>query len=112
MDPELWRLGIANCDERIKEIQESFDKSEYKTFSISIVRIEKMIYISLIKDGNHALFPKLLSKYENLMRESYEIMDDRVQKGLTEEGDYLYICKESLGQLEYIKKLCFYGMNR
>jgi hypothetical protein len=70
-----------------------------------------LIYTSLTQEGNNALFPRLLAKYDELMRESYELISDRVQEGLAEDL-YLQYCKKTLGQRDYIKAMCDYGMTR
>ena len=78
---------------------------------IKLIKVEKMIYTALTKVGNNALFPRLLVKYDELMRESYQLADDRVQEGLPEDS-YLKYCADSLGQRNYIKAMCDYGMAR
>jgi len=78
---------------------------------LKLVRVEKMIYVALTKKGNNAIFPILLVKYDDLMRESYQLGEDRVQEGLKEDS-YLNYCADSLGQRNYIKALCDYGMAR
>lgn len=78
---------------------------------IKLIKVEKMIYSALTKVGNNDIFPRLLAKYDELMRESYELGNDRVQEGLKEDS-YLKYCADSLGQRDYIKAMCDYGMNR
>ena len=125
---------IASCDERISSVQEKLDSwrmygnvlnlveldmetkydEKMKSYenNIKLIQTEKMIYIALTKNGNNALFPKLLSKYDELMGLSYDISGNMVITGLVEEGDYLEYCSASLAQREYIRKLCFYGENK
>lgn len=79
--------------------------------NLKLIRVEKLIYTSLTHYGNNALFPRLLAKYDELMRESYELVGDRVQDGLKEQL-YLHYCSKSLKQREYIKAMCDYGMAR
>lgn len=79
--------------------------------NLKLIRVEKLIYISLTQSGNNALFPRLLARYDELMRESYDLVSDRVQEGLQEDL-YLKYCKLTLGQRDYIKAMCDYGMTR
>ncbi len=108
---------IAECDEKIKWIQNSIvDRSlsdkKFGENAIKSIQIEKLMYVSLTKVGNNALFPKLLAKYDELVMESYQIVDDRVQEGNSEEGYYLRLCEMSLKKREHLKQVCDCGMHR
>ncbi len=120
---------FASCDERIASIQEKLDswcvygkelnlvdletKYQIQNYenNIKLVQVEKLLYNALAKD-NRAIFPRLLSKYDELMGVSYELSGNMVITGLNPEGDHLEYCNQSLAQREYIRKLCLYGERR
>ncbi len=115
---EILMKGVERCDERIANIKYHIQRTncssklkENGENGIKMIKVEKMIIIALTKDGNNALFPRLLIKYDDLMRESYQLADDRVQEGVKEDL-YLKYCDESLKQRNYIKVMCDYGMTR
>ena len=116
---------IASCDERINSIQEHGKLLRTPDFSIEpkyqnvinrnensmkLVQVEKMIYKAVAnKNTPRQLFSKLLSKYDDLLRISYDLSNNMVIDGLMTEGNYLEFCKNSLDQREYIKDACLYG---
>jgi hypothetical protein len=134
MNTEVIAKCIASCDERIASVQDKL--SSWKVYgkvlnlvdlemetkyqekiqnyenNIKLIQTEKIIYTALLKAGNNALFPKLLSKYDELMGVSYDLSGNMVLTGLNAEGDYLEYCNQSLAQREYIRKLCLYGERR
>ena len=77
--------------------------------NIQLIKVEKLIYQSLAKSGNGAIFPKLFQKYSDLMGISYDISGNMVRLDGVEEQEYLEYCASSLKQREYIQKLCLYG---
>lgn len=115
---EALMVMLVDCDERIANIKYQSQRThcssklkENGENGIKLVKVEKMIIIALTKVGNNAIFPRLLVKYDDLMRESYQLADDRVQEGIKEDL-YLKYCADSLEQRKYIKTLCDYGMTR
>ncbi len=130
---EMLSKCVASCDERIASIQEKLDswrvygkvlnlvdlemetkyqeKIQNYENNIKLVQVEKLLYNALAKD-NRAIFPRLLSKYDELMGVSYDLSGNMVITGLTPEGDHLEYCNQSLSQREYIRKLCLYGERR
>ncbi len=107
-------LRLAQSEEEKKTCDTLKNDSHIKLNAenaLKLVRVEKMIYVALTRNGNNALFPRLLAKYDELMRESYQLAEDRVQEGLKEDS-YLNYCADSLGQRNYIKAMCDYGMSR
>ncbi len=91
------------------------DKEMYKLKNmennIKLIQIEKMIYIALSKPNN-AIFSKLRDKYDDCIRISYDISGNMVKTEGIEEQEYLEYCKNSLGQRDFIHKLCRYGESR
>lgn len=130
---EMLSKCVSSCDERIASIQEKLDswrvygkvlnlvdlemETKYQDNiqnyenNIKLVQVEKLLYNALAK-GNRAIFPRLLSKYDELMGVSYDLSGNMVITGLTPEGDHLEYCNKSLAQREYIRKLCLYGENK
>jgi hypothetical protein len=82
---------------------------DYLIDQLKLVQIEKQVLNALTKTNNSALFPKFLSKIDELLATLYEKVEDDVKKGSMEEGKYLAFCKESLGQRNYLKDLCWAG---
>ena len=126
---------LASCDERINSIQDKLSswivygkvlaignlemETKYQNTiqnsqnNIKLIQVEKMLYKALAnKNTQRQLFPKLLSKYDDLMGISYDLSGNMVITGLVPEGDYLEYCNQSLAQREYIKKMCLYGEKR
>jgi hypothetical protein len=130
---EMLFKSVVSCDERIASIQKKLDswrvygkvlnlvdlemetkyQEKIQTYenNIKLVQVEKLLYNALAKD-NRAIFPKLLSKYDELMGVSFDLSENMVITGLNLEGDHLDYCHQSLAQREYIKKLCLYGERR
>ena len=118
---------IASCDERINSIQEDGKFLRTPDFSIEpkyqnlindneislkLVQVEKMIYKAIAnKNTPRQLFSKLLSKYDDLLRISYDLSNNMVIDGLMTEKTYLEFCKNSLDQREWIKRCVFVWRN-
>ena len=135
MNTEMIAKCLASCDERINSIQDKLSswivygkvlaignlemETKYQNTiqnsqnNIKLIQVEKMLYKALAnKNTQRQLFPKLLSKYDDLMGISYDLSGNMVITGLVPEGDYLEYCNQSLAQREYIKKMCLYGEKR
>jgi len=130
-NPQQISRGVACCDERIASIQSKLDswkvygrvlglvslKMEDKNAekmknyenNIQLVKVEKLIYQSLAKSGNGAIFPKLFQKYSDLMAISYDISGNMVRLDGVEEQEYLEYCASSLKQREFIHMVCLLG---
>jgi len=128
--PEMF---LSSCDERIASIQKRLDswrlygkmlslvdleietkyqdKVENYENNIKLVQVERLMYVALSKN-NRAIFPKLLSKYDELMEKSFDLSSKMVITGENQEGEHLEYCKGSLEQREYIRKVCFIGENK
>ena len=133
-NPQQISKGVASCDERIASIQtklnswkvygrvlglvslEMEDKNAEKMKNyennIQLIKVEKLIYQSLAKSGNGAIFPKLFQKYSDLMAISYDISGNMVRLDGVEDQEYLEYCASSLKQREFINMVCFYGETR
>jgi len=128
-------ICVTSCDERIASIQDKLlswkvygavlkitnldfdvkyiDKLKCYENNIALVKTEKLIYNALINTKSpKEIFPKLLSKYDDLMGLSYDISGNMVLTGMNAEGDHLEYCSLSLHQREFIKRLCIYGEKR
>ena len=128
-----------NCDERISSVQSKLDKfnvygkilslagSSFKKEidkdkyvermknyenNIKLIKVEKLVYITLGKGANGIIFQKLFQKYNDLIAESYDFSGEMVRLDGIKEQEYLEYVKESLKQREYIQKLCIYGEKR
>jgi len=109
---------VSSCydKEEEREVFKMEDKNAEKMKNyennIQLIKVEKLIYQSLTKSGNGAIFPKLFQKYSDLMGISYDISGNMVRLDGVEEQEYLEYCASSLKQRDYIKKVCFYGETR
>jgi len=109
---------VSSCydKEEDKSVFKMEDKNAEKMKNyennIQLIKVEKLIYQSLAKSGNGAIFPKLFQKYSDLMAVSYDISGNMVRLDGVEEQEYLEYCASSLNQRDYIKKICFYGETR
>jgi hypothetical protein len=99
--------------EEAKAVLDAKNDNIMKTYknNIQLVKVEKLIYHSLIKSGNGVIFPKLLQKYSDLMADSYDISGNMVLLG-GQEQEHLEYCSSSLKQREFIEKLCLFGSRR
>lgn len=133
-DPIVIAKCIASCDERIGEQERKLlgwknynkildlvnlemaekHKQIYQNYenNIKLIKVEKLIYQSLLKTNNQAIFPKLLAKYDELMGVSYDISGNLVMTGMEQEASHIDFCKISLEQRKYIEVLCNYGERR
>jgi hypothetical protein len=122
--------AITNCDERIASLQNKIDAyapmmavlklvgltsehhdnvANYQN-QIKLVKTEKLIYQSLMNaNSRQEIFPRLLAKYDELLEESRQLSSNMVRSGLNKEVDHLEYCKASMGQRDYIKKMCVGG---
>jgi hypothetical protein len=133
--PEMIANCVSSCDERIASVQEKLNswriygkvlslvdlemdtkyQEKIKNYenNIKLIQTEKLLYKTLANPKSaRAIFPKLLSKYDELMGLSYDLSGNMVVTGLSPEGDHLEYCSSSLKQREYIRKLCLYGEKR
>ena len=133
--PEILFTVVASCDERIASIKEKIDfrivkeqmlrllcpthtsptPKDYESMknlenNVALVKIEKLIYLTLSKLGNKIMLHLLLEKYASLMTLSYENSSNMVQLGCIDEIEHLDYCKNSLCQHKYIKTLCERGI--
>jgi len=129
MDSATIQMVIANVDERIESVEakllgvmmkgvisfvvdgvdlgetlHSLDADNYKK-NIEILKVEKLIYQSLMKADNKRIFPLLYAKYAGLVTESLEI----AKTWFVEEQDYIEYADKTKTQMAYIEKLCKYG---
>ena len=129
---EIITNYINNCDDRINSIKNKIDNLKLNiqvksmiglttpyikelekdidnyNNNIKIINVEKLIYKAFDKKSS-IIFPKLLSKYNELLNQSIENLKDMVSYNTDKESYYLEYCKEMVEQREYIKKLCLYG---
>jgi hypothetical protein len=130
--PQTIAKCVASCDERIDSIKDKLsswrvygkvlnlvdldmetkyqDKIKNYENNIKLIQTEKLLYNALANPSSKsAIFPKLLTKYDELMGASYDLSGNMVITGVYPEGDYLEYCSQSLAQREYIRKLCYVG---
>jgi len=132
MDSATIQIVIADVDERIKSMEakslilmmkgvisfvvdgvdlgetlHSLDADKYKKH-IEILKVEKLIYQSLMKADNNKIFPLLYAKYANLIVESLE----NAKTWFVKEQDYIEYANKTKTQMAYIEKVCQYGERR
>ena len=100
-------VGLEELDEKIKN---QFVIDELKIGN-KLVKVEKLIYQSLLKTGNNDLFPKLNAKYDDLMVANYNLLTIMFKAGLNKES-YIDSCKDSLEKSHCMEKICYYGEHR
>ena len=137
--PQHISKMTENCDERISSVQSKLDKfnvygkilslagSSFKKEidkdkyvermknyenNIKLIKVEKLVYITLGIGATGIIFQKLFQKYNDLIAESYDFSGEMVRLDGIKEQEYLEYVKESLKQREYIQKLCIYGEKR
>ena len=96
---EKFTKEIVECDEMIAGIKENMDISimgnEYHLNFIKMYQVRKLLFNTIINRNNGAnkdIFPKILSKYDELILNTLEYVNDLVQSNKVEEGDYLKLC--------------------
>ena len=111
-------LEIAKMAFKNNEEKEVFDlklpeqtRQDNEKNSIALIKVERLIYISLKNNANKAIYPKLLAKYDELMGVSYDMSGNLVLLNVNKETEHLDYCRDSLKQREYIKTICYCGMN-
>ena len=127
---------IAECDEHIAYIQIELDnmrpyiigqmvmaKLYDKDFTeapkmiyvkdyennIKLKKVEKMMLNAFKNNRHRVIFKHILSKYDELMRQSYDINSNMVLNGIQAEGDYLDYCREKRDHRECMRKMCSAG---
>ncbi len=108
-NPYFTMMNLLLPNESTEKHRGRQDKIKNYENNINLIKVEKLIYQTLIKPNNNKLFPLLLQKYESYMTESYALGEEMVKVGEMEEGDYIKYSKESLDQHKYIKTLCSIG---
>lgn len=98
--------AVFNMEDKNAEKMKNYENN------LQLIKVEKLVYQALGKEGNNAIFPKLFQKYSDLMANSYDISGNMVRLEGMEEQEYLEYCASSLKQREYIQKLCLYGEKR
>ena len=100
MTQELTSL-ISDCEEVVKKTQWEIKriKPQYKTIichlenMVKIVSLQKLVYTNILNNKNLELLPKMATKFDELLAESYDILSDLVKEGIRTEGYYLEYCE-------------------
>jgi hypothetical protein len=93
---ESNQLRIQNCENDLKLLQ-----------------TEKLIYKAVGNpNSTSAIFPLLLSKYDELLCASYDFSKQLVICGVCLEREYLAYCSDSLEQRNYIETVCQLGQKQ
>ena len=113
---------ISFCDEGIKKwtdmLKSAMDcpienvRQKYVNLDENMIRlyqIEKQIYVALTKSNNSLLFELFLKKIDQLINESYELLQELVQMGERPEDDYLVFCEATLETRTFLKDMCEAG---
>ena len=77
--------------------------------TVKIVKVEKMVYEAILNKTNKRIFPILLSKYDELTTQHFEINSDMVNAGGLDTQSYYDDCKTSMETREMIKVFCEMG---
>ena len=111
-DKEDMERRIASCDRRIAIINggghnEVEKKLVFHSICISGIKTEKLIYTSILNPNtNKEIYKMLLAKYDELMRETYDLGGELVREDIWGEGNYVGYCKGSLDYRKYIWEVC------
>jgi hypothetical protein len=98
---------VSNEEKEIFEpTPRELNRIQNMTNAVSLVKIERMCYSSLLNQSIPTIYPRLLSKYDELMGVAYELASDAVLMNVVKETDYLDFCRESLKQRDFIKIMC------
>ena len=105
------KLAIDKCDRRIgninREEQRVGFKEEFNSICISGIKTEKLIYTSILNPNtNKEIYKMLLAKFDELMRETYDLGGELVREDIWGEGNYVGYCKGSLDYRKYIWEVC------
>ena len=112
--------NVDSCNKRIETLefviaqlhkkQISSDKIEHfnkmVNSQIRMIKVEKLFYESFLKNSNKRIFPILLSKYDELLNENYEIRQEMVEKYGMQEEEYRLYCEVSLEKRNAMRKIC------
>jgi hypothetical protein len=80
-------------------------KVENLKVGVKMVQIEKMIY-KAHEQQRKATLPLLFEKYDAQLAQHLEFSQEEVNLEVMEQGSYLEMCRNSLTQRDYIKKMC------
>jgi len=83
-------------------------KVENLKVGIKMIQIEKMIYKAHEQQRKTTL-PLLFEKYSAQLAQHLELSQEEVNLEFMDQGEYLKMCRNSLTQRDYIKKMC--GVN-
>jgi len=129
-----YQIAYDNCDERIASLKKKMDAYEAKAslskmlgallapklgehsagwakkvenlkVGVKMVQIEKMIY-KAHEQQRKATLPLLFEKYDAQLAQHLEFSQEEVNLEMMEQGSYLEMCRHSLTQRDYIKKMC------
>ena len=112
--------GITVYDEKIEKYSKLLNYTadcselevEYIKYAIKLEQVQKLIFQSALKDNNSILFPKLLSKCDEIIGDIIDISSQRVKLGEENEGQHLRTCNNYLKRRGYIKSLCEFASNK
>ena len=106
-------LGITLCDKKIKNSNEDLKNTDcseleidYIKYEIKLFQLQKLIFQSTLKDYNSILFPKFLSKCDEMIGDILDISSQRVILGEVNEVQHLKTCNTYMRLRENIKYLC------
>jgi hypothetical protein len=80
-------------------------KVENLKVGMKMVEIEKMVY-KAHEQQRKATLPLLFEKYSAQLAQYLELSQEEVNLEFMEQGSYLEMCRESLNQRDFIKKMC------
>ena len=108
---QMVMMKLYDGEEYVKVCKEApkLDKVREYENDIKLIKVEKMMWNAFKNNSKKDIFKHILSKYDELMCLSYDILGDMVMNGIQAEGDYLDYCKSSLDNREFIRKMCCAG---
>lgn len=80
-------------------------KVENLKVGMKMIEIEKMVY-KAHEQQRKATLPLLFEKYSAQLAQYLELSQEEVNLEMLEQGSYLEMCRESLNQRDFIKKMC------
>jgi hypothetical protein len=108
---QMVMMKLYDWEEYVKVCKEApkLDKVRDYENDIKLIKVEKMMWNALKNNRHRVIFKHILSKYDELMRQSYDINSNMVLNGIQAEGDYLDYCREKRDHRECMRKMCSAG---
>lgn len=114
-----YKKHIEVCENVLQEINADWEGSKEeiitKESTITWIKIHKITILIVtnldnIKQlNNKKIFPLLLSKYDELLNELYDLQKQMVELNGLKEEDYRLLCEKTLKNRNHLKLMCDAG---